>query len=79
VAFGTGGIGVLVLAALLAGIVATLVGIALPQPSSVIGIASFGMVASLAVVVATLIRAVHERDERLHRIERLIDERLGVG
>ena len=62
--------------ALLSGIVATLVAIALPQPSSVVGIASFGGVAALAVIVGHLIRALHDRDERLDRIERLIDERI---
>ena len=65
--------------AIISGVVATLVAIALPQPSSVVGIASFGGVAALAVVVGHLIRALHDRDERLDRIERLIDERIELG
>jgi predicted benzoate:H+ symporter BenE len=65
--------------ALLSGIVATLVAIVLPQPSSVVGIAAFGGVAMLAVVVGHLIRALRDRDERLDRIERLIDERIELG
>jgi hypothetical protein len=44
------------------------------DPDTVIGCAATGAVVTLAIVVARLVRDVHDRDERLARIERLIDD-----
>ncbi|HYY07923.1 MAG TPA: hypothetical protein VFA25_04900 [Actinomycetota bacterium] len=64
-----------VVVALIVGLIATLIGYVLPEPNTLIGTLAFGAMSALGVAVGYLIRAVHERDERLRRIEDLIDRR----
>jgi hypothetical protein len=63
---------VVIAAAVIVGILATLIAAQLPRPADVVGAVAVGGVAALAVAVGYLVWAVHDRDRRLQRIERLI-------
>jgi hypothetical protein len=59
-----------VAAAIVAGTIATFA----PRPADVVGVVAVAGLAALAVIVAHLTLALRDRDRRLDRIERRINE-----
>jgi hypothetical protein len=64
-----------IVVALVAGVVATLVAVQLPRPVDVVGAIAVGGCVALAVIVGWLVGIVRDREGRLDRIERAITER----
>jgi len=67
------------LAAVVAGVVAGVVAALAPRPTDFVGAIAVGGVAALAVVVGYLATTLRDRDRRLERIERRLEQEADRG